>query len=172
MFSHRNINFFVLLLLLPALTGCFYKKDTEYKGLKYPATDRVKFTFQEAAVPEGCKVFSRAIVSTPMDSASVDIKNALAKDGQEKGADLILIGLARTLDKGDDVDTFTFTAYGPIRAYAYINSGQEWEYGFSQWQSGEEFANFGYDKYKDPKVSYDQGLMIKHLLLRCQDEAI
>ncbi len=163
--QHRLLYIFLFVSLL-TLVGCSSKKVI-YSGITYPYTTSVKFTFQEPAIPRECKVFSHAIISTPAVTHNLDIKNAISEDAKGKGADLVFVGLARTIQKGDAPDAFTFRAYGPKKEYPFTRKWVEWEFGFKEWSKGDELINLGYDNYNNPDVTYESGIMIKHVLLKC-----
>ncbi len=166
LFSHRLLYPF-LLVFISTLLGCSSKSIT-YKGITYPPTNNVQFTFQEQAIPEECRVFSHAIVTTPENINNLEIKNRVAEDAKGKGADLVFVGLAKAISKGDAPDTFEFHPYGPEEAYLFRQQWVEWEFGFKQWGKGEDLVNLGYDNYTNPDFTSETGFMVKHILLTCK----
>ncbi len=163
--------YFVLFFSLLPLVSCT-SKPIDYQGITYPPTQEVKFTFQERAIPIECKVFSHGIVSTPVETTSLHIKNAISDDARHKGADLVFLGLARTLPQSKSPKTFVFRDFGPQREYLFKKNWAGWKFGFSQWSKGDELVSLGYDNYAASQLVYESGLMIKHVLLRCQPDAI
>ncbi len=167
MYCQHRLLYSLILLLVFTLLGCG-KKPITYEGISYPLTTNVRFTFQEHAIPAGCRVFSHAIVSTPENATNLQIKEKIVEDAKIKGADLIYLGLARTISSGDAPDIFQFHAYGPRNAYPFHRQWVEWEFGFEKWGKGEDLVNLGYDNYADPDFLNETGVMVKHALLQCQ----
>ncbi len=156
-----------LALLLPAcflLAACGSHDQMMYKGATYPPTNQVQAAFQANQVPSSCRVFAQALMITPAGLSGEDIDQAVSKEAEARGANMVLIGRSRRSKEGD---TLTFHYYGPKQAYP-ISSWLGWQYGFEEWEQQGEWVDFGYNQWNNNTVRYDYPIVMHVAFLRCK----
>ncbi len=160
------------LYLIPVFTillsSCFSGK-TEYTGLSFPATSKSTVTFQEHAIPADCSAFSHLLMNTAMNSSGQDIANSIQQEAQEKGADLILIGMARAIP-GAELESNLFDYYGPDYPYVFNKTWLGWKFGFDEWNDAGGFTSLGTNNWGNPDVDFADTLIIQAVFLHCGKE--
>jgi hypothetical protein len=159
---------FSLLFLTAFLSGCF-SGTTEYEGLTFPKTTASEITFQENSIPADCTAFSHLLMHTKMHSSGKDISVVIHREAEEKGANLILVGMSREM--GDEELTENrFDYYGPQYAYNFNKTWLGWKFGFDEWNDAGNLVGLGTDTCGNSDVSFDNTLLIQAVFLRCGQE--
>ncbi len=161
----QRIKLFSLLLLTAFLGGCFSETPT-YNGLCYPQTKDCFFTFLEESVPPECTAFAHLVMGSKAKSTGDDIASALFQEAEAKGADLVLVGMARTLTE-EDLDENEFSYYGPEYAYSFQKTWLGWKFGFDQLDQADTMSNLGADSLGSGDITFDNSLLIQAVFLRC-----
>ena len=161
----QKIKLFPLLFLAALLGGCF-SSTASYEGICYPQTKDCYFTFLEESVPPECTAFSHVLMSSKAKSTGKDIADAMFQEAEGKGADLVLIGMARTLTD-DDLDENEFDYYGPNYAYTFQKTWLGWKFGFDKWDDADAMSPLGVDSWGNENITFDNSLIIQAVFLRC-----
>jgi hypothetical protein len=156
---------FSLLFLATFLSGCF-SGTTEYEGISFPKTSGSEITFQERSIPADCSAFAHLMLNTKMHSSGNDIKATIHKEAEEKGANLILVGMSREL-LDEELEENRFDYYGPQYAYNFNKTWLGWKFGFDEWNDADNFVGVGSDTLGNSDISFDNTLLIQAVLLRC-----
>jgi hypothetical protein len=164
--STKFLSGFFCFLLLLSLTGCF-SNTTTYTGINFPPTQSVEVSFQENAVPNSCQGFAHLIASTTAPISGREIQAAIIKEAREKGANHVLIGMARE-EVGNKEDVFHFDYFGPEYPYPYPQGWMGWKFGIQEWEKAGPLIGFGLNNWNDQDSHYDFSLMIQAVFLRCQ----
>lgn len=164
--SNSFLSGLVCCLLPLLLTACFSKPAT-YTGVRFPPTNTVDICFQKSDVPKSCQGFAHLITSTAGPTTGRDIQEALIKEAKAKGADLILLGMARE-QTGKKEDAFHFDYFGPQYPYPFPQGWMGWKFGFEKWEKAGSLIGFGLDNWGNVDSRYDSSLMIQAAFLRCQ----
>jgi hypothetical protein len=109
------------------------------------------------------------MMSSKAKSTGNDIATAMFQEAEAKGADLVLIGMARTLTD-DDLDENEFTYYGPEYAYSFQKTWLGWKFGFNEWDDADAMSNLGIDSWGNGNITFDNSLIIQAVFLRCGDK--
>ncbi len=163
----QKTNFFSILLLTILLSGCS-SGTTKYTGVQFPATSDSKIAFQEQTIPTNCSAFSHLMMQSKTNSSGQDIASAMHREAQEKGANLILLGLAREMGGKVKVDRFDY--YGPEYAYNFYTTWMGWKFGFEEWHNAGNFVGLGTDNWGNSEISFEHTLLIQAVFLRCGEE--
>ncbi|MEE4165311.1 MAG: hypothetical protein V2I35_04885 [Desulfocapsaceae bacterium] len=134
--------------------------------LTFPVTSRTQIIFDEAAVPDQCRVFSHLLVSIPAAAHEQDIKNRVEQFGMSHGADYILVGMAR--ESSDDIGDISFSPYGPQSPYLFKTGWQGWKFGFRDWNSRGPLVDYGYNRLAGDAPAFETEVTAQMVLLSCQ----
>lgn len=152
---------------LPLLfSGCLTKQAT-YTGLHFPPTVTVGVSFQESTVPKSCQGFAHLIASTAAPATGLDIQEALFKEARDKGANRILIGMARE-EIGNNPNSFRFDYFGPEYLYPFPQGWIGWKFGIQEWEKAGPLIGFGLNDWGNMNSRFDYSLKIQVAFLRCQ----
>ena len=103
-----------------------------------------------------------------MNSSGQDIASAMHREAQDKGANLVLVGLAREMaDEELKVDRFDY--YGPEYAYNFNKTWLGWKFGFDKWNDAGNFVGLGADNWGNNEISFKHTLLIQAVFLRCEE---
>lgn len=158
----------LIFCILLSLTSCG-SSDSVYKGIQHPKTSITKITFQEQTIPEGCFAFAHLLMNTKANSQGQDLADAMRAEAMDKGANLVLIGLAR---EGDDaeLDANRFDYYGPDYSYNFNRTWLGWKFGFDEWNEGGELVGFGTNASASRETLFPQSMMVQAVFLRCDGQ--
>ncbi len=151
------------LLLLLAACG---SSDVVYQGIKHPQTSATEITFQEHTIPESCFAFAHLLMNTKANSLGKDLGEAMRTEAMEKGANLILIGIARE-DEGAELDENRFDYYGPEYSYNFNRTWLGWKFGFDEWNEGGTLVGFGANASESRETTFPRTMMVQAVFLRC-----
>ncbi|MCI5219979.1 MAG: hypothetical protein D3914_12530 [Candidatus Electrothrix sp. LOE2] len=135
-----------------------------YKGVKYPATDKVVPTFQDKQVPVSCRVFAHVLVHIPEGSTGQNIARAVEAEAMTRGADMLLIGGAR---QANDNQGPAFSYYGPAHPYKCRDNWSGWKFAYDEWVNQGEWVAMGYNEWGNPNARFTPPLVIQTAFLRC-----
>jgi hypothetical protein len=152
--------------LLLTLTACG-SSDVVYEGIRHPQTSSTEITFQEHTIPEGCFAFAHLLMNTKANSQGQDLGNAMRAEAMDKGADLVLIGLARE-DEGAELEVNRFDYYGPEYSYNFNRTWLGWKFGFEEWNGGGELIGFGANVSDNREKTFPHTMMVQAVFLRCE----
>lgn len=162
----HKTKFFSLLFLATFLTGCF--TDTaRYEGISFPRTTSSNITFQEKTIPGNCTAFAHLLMYTKMPSTGKEISTAMHREAEEKGADLILVGMSRELES-EELDENRFKYYGPQYAYTFNKTWLGWKFGFDEWNNGGPLVGLGARVWGNQDISFDSTLLVQAVFLHCE----
>ncbi|MDD3815950.1 MAG: hypothetical protein PHZ02_15045 [Desulfocapsaceae bacterium] len=136
-------------------------------GPHFAPTQSVEVSFQEDAVPKSCQGFAHLIASTAAPVSGKDIQDAIIKEAREKGANHVLIGMARE-ELGNKQDVFRFDYFGPEYPYPYPQGWMGWKFGIQEWEKAGPLIGFGLNNWEEQESRYAFSLMIQAAFLRCQ----
>jgi hypothetical protein len=156
---------FSLLFLTTLLSSCF-SGTTEYEGLSFPKTTASEITFQEHSVPADCSAFAHLLMNTKMHSSGKDISVAMHQEAEEKGANLILVGMSREMID-EELAENRFDYYGPQYAYTFDKTWLGWKFGFDEWNDAGNLVGLGAYIWGNSDISFDNTLLIQAVFLRC-----
>ena len=165
----RNKHLLSLLLLPLLLSGC-WSGTTEYEGICYPECQVTEVTFQESTIPDSCFVFAHLQMATKAHATGKDIEEAMLQEARSKGANLILVGLARELLDAD-LEENQFTYFGPDYSYKFTTTWLGWKFGFDEWNDADDLTSFGANNWDDGKVRFDNSLLIQAVFLHCGEQS-
>lgn len=163
--------------LLAAVSGCGVQHTakklvglgepdrTLYKGPVYPATSTINIAFQPNQVDRSCRVFAETLVQTPPQFTGKDIEASILAEASKRGADQILIGLAR---ESTNNNRLTFLYYGPTHEYPCDEQCGGWKYGYKLWEKQGEWVGLGYGQWGKESAVYAMPLTMQVAMLRCQ----
>jgi hypothetical protein len=163
----QKTNFISLLLLTIFLSGC-WSSTTEYSGLRFPQTASSQITFQEHTIPADCSVFSHLLMNSKMNSSGQDIASSMHLEAQNKGANLVLIGMAREMED-EELKSNRFDYYGPEYAYNFNTTWLGWKFGFDEWNDAGNLIGIGADSWGNNEASFKNSLLIQAVFLRCEE---
>ncbi len=156
-----------LSIILFLLAGCSTKPIVSKKQESYLPTSKVTITFENEKVPAQCKVFSQRLMVTPRNVTGQQIQTELLNNARQKGADVVLLGLAR--ENLDDQDEYQFFAYGPEKPFSFHRKWGGWTYGFRDWQrNGGDIVPMDYNALNDQQNPFYHSLYIQNIYLTCQ----
>lgn len=161
----QKTNFFPLLVLTLLLSGC-WSSTTEYTGIRFPVTPDSKITFQEHTIPKDCSAFSHLLMNSRMNSSGQDIASAMHLEAQAKGANLVLVGMARQMEDAE-LAINRFDYYGPEYAYNFSKAWLGWKFGFDKWNDAGGLIGIGADTWGNNETSFKDTLLIQAIFLRC-----
>lgn len=152
----------IILITVSLMTGCA-SNDAGLKAIQYPPTDKVETIFQKKDIPESCRVFSHLFVNMPAGYTGAQFVEAVSKEAESKGADMILIGQSRQCTTESEL---RFNYYGPDHEYK-IRDWPAWSYGFEDWHEQGAWANIGYNEWGDGSIFFDYPILMQVVFLRC-----
>ncbi len=161
----KNITFPLILLVLISLSACG-SSDVVYEGIKHPKTSNTQITFQEYTIPKDCFAFAHLLMNTKANAVGQDLGDAMRTEAMEKGANLVLVGLARE-DEGAELDTNRFDYYGPEYSYNFDRTWLGWKFGFNEWNDGGELIGFGANTSDSKETIFPHTMMVQAVFLRC-----
>ncbi|MBW6519769.1 MAG: hypothetical protein K0A99_01990 [Desulfoarculaceae bacterium] len=164
----RHVSALTCCLLSLLLTAC-WSKQAGFTGVSFPPTEQVDVSFQTSAVPSSCQGFAHLIISTDGPTSGLEIQEAMVREAGEKGANQILVGMARE-QMGKRQGSFRFDYFGPKYPYPFPQGWMGWKFGFEQWNKAGPLLGFGLDSWGNPARHYDSSLMIQALFLRCPEK--
>ena len=164
----QKTNFFFIMLLTILLTACS-SRETVYKGIRFPETSTSKVTFQEHTIPADCSAFSHLLMNTRMNSSGQDIATAMHLEAQEKGADLVLVGMARAMVEAE-LEANRYDYYGPEYVYNFNKTWLGWKFGFDAWNDADNLIGLGTDRWGSTDINFEHSLLIQAVFLRCGEE--
>lgn len=164
----KNTTFFVIPALFFLLSACGFS-DMAYEGIRYAQTDSIEVSFQEQAIPGDCSVFAHLLMNTQMESSGQDIATAMRTEAMDKGANLILIGMAREV-VGEELKENRFDYYGPDYSYNFKKTWLGWKFGFDEWDEGEKLVGVGTDSWGNNSVNFQHTLLVQAIFLRCGND--
>lgn len=161
----QKTNLISLLLLTFLLSGCWFSTP-EYTGIQFPQTARSQITFQELAIPDDCSAFSHLLMNSKMNSSGQDIASSMLLEAQNKGANLVLVGMAREMED-EELKSDRFDYYGPQYAYNFKKTWLGWKFGFNEWNDAGNLIGLGADSWGNNEVIFKNSLLIQAVFLRC-----
>ncbi len=163
----KSILFPLITCILVSLSACG-SSDFVYEGIKHPKTSNTKITFQEHVIPENCFAFAHLLMNTKANSLGRDLGNAMRAEAMEKGADLVLVGLAR--EDEEELETNRFDYYGPKYSYNFNRTWLGWKFGFDEWNEGGELVGFGTNASDSRETTFANTMMVQAVFLRCDGQ--
>lgn len=158
----------LVICILFSLSACG-SSELVYQGSKHPKTSNSKITFQEQNISESCFAFAHLIMNTRANSLGKDIADALRTEAMAKGADTVLVGLARE-DDGAELDDNRFDYYGPEYSYNFNRTWLGWKFGFDAWNEGGKLIGFGTNASNSRETTFTNSMMIQAVFLRCNEQ--
>lgn len=158
-------HFFLILLLFSTCVSCG-SSDVAYEGIQHPKTDSTSITFQENKIPDSCIAFAHLLMITKENATGQELAHAMRSEAMDKGADLVLVGLARN-DEGSELEENRFDYYGPKYSYNFNKTWLGWKFAFDEWNEGGELQGFGTDAARNSETVYPQTMMVQAVFLRC-----
>ena len=162
----NKLTFLLLPSLFLVLTACS-SSEVVYKGIKHPQTSATETTFEEHTIPDGCSAFAHLLMNTKANSLGKDLGEAMRTEAMDKGANLVLIGLARE-DEDAGLDTNRFDYYGPEYSYNFNRTWLGWKFGFNEWNDGGALIGFGANASESRETIFPHTMMIQAVFLRCE----
>ncbi|WP_339137160.1 MAG: hypothetical protein WGN25_04125 [Candidatus Electrothrix sp. GW3-4] len=141
-----------------------WKKTKNYKGIKYPSSDKVVPTFQDQQVPVSCRVFAHLLVHIPEGFTGKTLAQTVEAEAMARGADMLLIGETR---QAQDDQGPVFSYYGPAQPYTCRDHWSGWKFAYEEWVNQGEWIAMGYDEWGNPKARFHAPLVIQAAFLRC-----
>ena len=165
----QKIKLFSVLFLTTLLSGCF-SGTAEYEGIKFPQTTGSEIAFQEQSIPGDCSAFAHLLMNSRMNSSGKDLSDAILQEAEDKGANLVLIGMTREMVK-EDLEANRFDYYGPEYAYNFNKTWLGWKFGFKEWNDANGLVGLDATIWGNSDISFDSSLLIQAIFLRCgQDQ--
>ncbi len=162
----HTIKLFLLIALSTALSGCF-SGTAEYTGISFPATPGSKIVIQESDIPDTCSAFAHLLMTTKENSTGQEISTAIKKEAEQRGANLILIGLSRENESNLGENRFEY--HGPSYSYNFNKTWLGWKFGFDTWNNAGPLVGLGSNSMGNSEVNFKNSLMIQAVFLRCGD---
>ena len=162
----NKFTFSLLLCLFLFLTACD-SSEVIYEGIKHPRTNATEITFQEHTIPEGCSAFAHLLMNTKANSLGKDLADAMRAEAMNKGANLVLVGLARE-GAGTELDANRFDYYGPEYSYNFNRTWLGWKFGFDEWNEGGALIGFGANAAESRETTFPDTMMVQAVFLRCE----
>ena len=156
---------FSLLFLAALLSGCF-SPASQYQGVSFPKSMSSNVTFLENTIPQECTAFAHLLMNTKMQSTGEEISSAMHREAEERGADLILVGMSREMP-GENLDQNSFDYYGPEYAYTFSKTWLGWKFGFNEWNDAGDLVGIGSKVWGNPEISFDNSILIQAVFLHC-----
>ena len=141
-----------------------WSKTNGYKGIKFPATDKVIPTFQDKQVPVSCRVFANLLVSIPAGYTGKSLARTVEAEAMQRGADILLIGGTRQTE--EDQGT-AFSYYGPVQPYKCRDNWSGWKFAYEDWVNQGAWVGIGYNEWGNPKARFNSPLIMQAAFLRC-----
>ncbi len=164
----QNTKFFLIPVLLFFISACASSPES-YQGLKHPQTNSVNVSFQEQTISDTCSAFAHLLMHTKGQSTGQDIAVAMRTEAMSKGANLLLIGMAREI-ADEELESNIFDYYGPKYSYTFNKTWLGWKFGFADWNSGDRLVGVGSDAWGNSAIRFQNSLLIQAVLLHCEDE--
>lgn len=154
--------------LLPlCLSGCLSFTPATYSGVQFPPTQSASVSFQENTVPGNCQGFAHLVATTSGPVNGREIQEALVNEAKTKGANHLLIGMAREDHKGKN-GGFSFQYFGPQYPYPFAKGWLGWKFGIEEWEKTGPLIGFGLNNWGNPNSLFDSSLHIQAVFLRCE----
>ena len=162
------MKFIHLLLALFLLLSCIScgSSNVVYEGIQHPKTDTTTITFQEHEIPDSCIAFAHLMMHTKEKATGQELADTLRTEAMDKGADLVLIGLARN-DEDSELEESRFDYYGPEYSYNFNKTWLGWKFAFDEWNEGGELQGFGTITSRSSETTYPHTMMVQAVFLRC-----
>lgn len=141
-----------------------WNKTKGYKGIQFPATEKVVPTFQDHQVPVSCRVFAHLLVSIPAGYTGKSLAQTVETEAMRRGADMLLIGGTRQAE--DDTGP-VFSYYGPVTPYKCRDNWDGWKFAYEDWVNQGEWVEMGYNEWGNLDVRFNAPLIIQAAFLRC-----
>ncbi|WPD21985.1 MAG: hypothetical protein SD837_17485 [Candidatus Electrothrix scaldis] len=141
-----------------------WSKTNGYKGIKFPATDKVVPTFQDKQVPVSCRVFAHLLVSVPAGYTGKSLAQTVEAEAMQRGADMLLIGGAR---QAEDDQGPAFSYYGPAKPYKCRDNWDGWKFAYEDWVNQGAWVGIGYNEWGNPTARFNSPLIMQAAFLRC-----
>lgn len=141
-----------------------WNKTNGYKGIKFPATDKVVPTFQDKQVPVSCRVFAHLLVSVPEGYTGKSLAQTVEAEAMQRGADMLLIGGARQTEN-DAGPAFSY--YGPAKPYKCRDNWDGWKFAYEDWVNQGAWVSIGYNEWGNPTARFNSALIMQAAFLRC-----
>ena len=164
----QRTKLFSLLAATTLLSGCL-SSTAKYEGISFPQTTSSELTFLEENVPADCTAFAHLLMNTKERSTGKDIAAAMHKEAESKGADLVLLGMAREMPD-EELEETRFDYYGPEYAYSFEKTWLGWKFGFDEWDEAGSLTDLGLDSWGNENITYDNSLVIQAVFLRCDQD--
>jgi len=164
----KNIRILISLCFLLSLTACG-SSNVVYEGIQYTKTSSTRITFQEQTIPESCSAFAHLLMKTRANSLGQDLADAMQAEAMARGANLVLIGIARE-NEDTELDENTFDYYGPEYSYNFNRTWLGWKFGFDDWNEGGALISFGADTSRSRKTLFSNSMMVQAVFLRCDEQ--
>jgi hypothetical protein len=161
----HKIKLFSLLLFTTLLSGC-WSSSAPYDGIKFPKTTHSQKTFLEEEVSSDCTAFAHLLMSSKTHSNGKDIASAMHREAEDKGANLVLLGISRELPDAELTEN-QFNYYGPEYPYVFKRTWLGWKFGFDEWDEAGFLTNLGADSWGNGNTTYDNSLIIQAVFLHC-----
>ena len=162
----KTTKFFFLPVLLLFLSACSSQEG--YQGIKHPQTNSVNVSFQEQTISDTCSAFAHLLMRSKGQSTGQDIAVAMRTEAMDKGANLLLIGMARELTD-EELENNIFDYYGPKYSYTFNKTWLGWKFGFAAWNSGDRLVGIGSEAWGNSEISFKDSLLIQAVFLRCEE---
>ena len=104
-----------------------------------------------------------------MNSSGQDIATAMHLEAQEKGADLVLVGMARAMVEAE-LEANRYDYYGPEYVYNFNKTWLGWKFGFDAWNDADNLIGLGTDRWGSTDINFEHSLLIQAVFLRCGEE--
>lgn len=157
---------FSLILLLTILLSSCLSSRSDYQGQRFAPVPSSPVTFQEDSITADCSAFAHLLMGTKAGSSGKDIATALHREAETRGANLILVGLAREVPN-ETLTENQFDYYGPQEAYPFTKSWLGWKYGFREWNNSGKLVGIGIDTWQESNASFEKTLLLQAIFLRC-----
>jgi len=106
-------------------------------------------------------------MNTKMQSTGQEISTAMHREAEERGADLILVGMSREMP-GEDLDENRFDYYGPQYAYTFNKTWLGWKFGFDEWDDAGNLVGIGTNAWGNTEISFDNSILVQAVFLHCR----
>ena len=142
------------------------KKTDDYKGIQFPASDKVVPAFQDKQIPVSCRVFAHVLAHIPAGYTGKTLARTVEDEAMQRGADMLLIGAAR---QAEDEQGPAFSYYGPAQPYKCRDSWSGWKFAYDEWIDQGAWVAMGYNEWGNPDVRFNAPLILQTAFLRCLD---
>ena len=164
----QNTKFFFIPVLLLFISACVSSQEG-YQGIKHPQTNSVNVSFQEQTISDTCSAFAHLLMQSKEGSTGLDIATAMRTEAMNKGANLLLVGMARE-STGEELESNLFDYYGPKYSYTFNKTWLGWKFGFGAWNKGDRLIGLGTDTWGNNEIIFQHSLLVQAVLLRCEEQ--